>query len=60
MVLHDGGLEEEDAALVRTAVEKLPRKRILFQPILIGNDLKAVEANRAIFGLVLTCPQLAG
>ena len=36
-----------------------PRQRILLQPIFIGDDPQAVEANRAVFGRVLACPQVA-
>ncbi len=59
LVLHDGALYEEDAELVRAEVETLPRSRILLQPIFMGDDAGAVEANRAIFGRVLACPQVA-
>ena len=59
VVLHDGELYAADVALVRAEVETLPRQRILLQPIFIGDDEDAVEGNRAIFGRVLACPQVA-
>ena len=59
VVLHDGELDAADAALVRAEVETLLRQRILLQPIFIGDDPQAVEANRSVFGRVLACPQVA-
>lgn len=59
VVLHDGDLLTSDAALVRAQVETLPRLRILLQPVFIGDDAQAVKDNRAVFGRVLACPQVA-
>ena len=58
-MLHDGDLEEEDAELVRAEVDTLAHQRILLQPIFIGTDARAVDANRVVFGRVLACPQVA-
>lgn len=58
VVLHDGELRPYDAAQVRAEVETLAQQRILLQPVFIGDDPRAVDANRAVFGRVLACSQV--
>jgi hypothetical protein len=58
IVLHDGALIDDDAERVQQIVATLPKRRIILQPLLLGDDPRAREANTRVFGHVLACPDI--
>ena len=59
VIFHDGELSNNDAIAVKQQVNRLSKiDRFLIQPIFIGDDEKAVEKNKDIFGHVLHCHQV--
>ncbi len=58
VVMHDGAIDPYDAERVQADVATLPKRGILLQPVLIGTDTQAMEANTRVFGHVLACPDV--
>jgi hypothetical protein len=58
IVVHDGAIDPYDAERVQADVATLPKHGILLQPVLIGTDTQAMEANTKVFGHVLACPNI--
>jgi hypothetical protein len=58
VVLHDGAISADDAECVQRLAATLPKRRIVLQPILLGNDHQAVTSNTSVFGHVLVCPNI--
>ncbi len=56
--MHDGAIDPYDAERVQADVAMLPKRGILLQPVLIGTDTQAMDANTKVFGHVLTCPDV--
>jgi len=58
IVIHDGAIDPSDAERVHADVATLPKRGIVLQPVLIGMDTQAADANTKVFGHVLACPDV--
>jgi nitric oxide reductase activation protein len=58
VIVHDGAIVPDDAQRVQADVATLPKRGIVLQPVLVGTDTQAIDANTHVFGHVLACPNV--